>query len=169
MLLTCQGRKKWLPVVLEDHLDLAEAALRAGEETVAAVEAARPPAFTRDPTACRRCWAFGTVCQPPVEEQGAILLDEGGELHELLMIEAETEEAHKRYEAAKKRRKALLAALVPAAAFAAAKRGETFYTAICGRFGIAIKKNGRKGYTVAAVEWQEAEIIEAGSASQEVA
>ncbi|HKQ97123.1 MAG TPA: hypothetical protein VJV75_04540 [Candidatus Polarisedimenticolia bacterium] len=169
VLLTCQGRKKFLPVILEDHLELAEAALKAGEEVVAAVEKGKPPAFTKDPTACRRCWAFGRICQPPIEEQGAVIFDETGELHQLLQVEEETREAHRKHEAAKKRRNEILKAIT-ADSFAGAKPRDTFFAGICGLFAISIKKLARKGYVVAATEYQQAEIVKAGAAgAKEVA
>lgn len=166
LLLVCQGRKKWLPVVLEEHLELAEAALQAGENVVASVEAGAPPAFTKDPTACRRCWAFGTVCQPPIIEQGAVVFDETGELHELFLIEEETKEAHRRYETAHKRRNEILRALA-ADEFKTARPRETFFRGMCGFFAIAITKRFRKGYVVADLEYQQAEIIRAGTAAAE--
>lgn len=156
LLLVCQGRKKWLPVVLEEHLDLAEAALRAGEEVVAAVEAKAAPAFTKDPTACRRCWAFGRACQPPVEEQGAAIL-ESPELYQALVERADNEAAHRRYEAADKRAKSLLKA-------AGVEAG------ICGDFGIVGKKRHRKGFTVEATDYVQYEIVRANAAgAKEVA
>jgi hypothetical protein len=171
LLMVCQGRKKWLRVVLEDHLDLAEESLAAAELTVADVESGTPPPYTTDVTACRRCWAFGRVCNPPIEQQGASLMDDSGELYEVLAIEAETEDAHRRYEAAKKRRNEILKALVPAEAFAAAKPKEIFFRGICGDFAIALKKLARKGYEVKAAEYQQAEIVRvaAAAAREEVA
>lgn len=167
LLAVCQGRKKWLPVILEDHLELAEESLAAAELTVQDVEAGAPPPYTTDPTACRRCWAFGRVCNPPIDHQGAALLDEAGELHEVLQIEAETAEAHRRYEAAKKRRVEILKAIVPADLFTAAKPKEIFFRGICGEFAIAIKKLARKGYEVKACEYQQAEIVRAEAAAKE--
>lgn len=165
-----RGNVHLIGFVLLDHADDAEDALARAETVSAAVAHDVAPPFTKDPTLCRGCWAFGIVCQPPVEEQGPVVLDETGELHELLLIEAETAEAARRHEAAKKRRNAILKALT-AEPFAAAKPGTLFFTAICGLFGIAIKKLARKGYTVAATEYQQAEIIRAGDAreSKEVA
>jgi hypothetical protein len=156
LLLTCQGRKKWLAVVLEEHLDLAEAALKAGEHVVAAAEAGEAPAFTKDPAACRRCWAFGSVCQPPVTEQGAAIL-ESPELYQALVERDENEAAHRRYEAADKRAKAMLKAA-----------GVTL--GICGDFGITSKSYPRKAYEVKATTVTSYEIIRASAAgSKEVA
>ena len=127
LLLTCQGRKKFLPVILEEHLELAEAALRAGEAVVAAVEAGTPPPFTKDPTVCRHCDFFGRACNPPVEYQGAAMLDSDGELHALLTERAEAEAAHRTYEAADKRAKEII-------------KATGVDMAICGDFAISIKE-----------------------------
>jgi hypothetical protein len=151
LLLVCQGRKKFLPVILEEHLDLAEAALKACEVTVAAVEKKAPPAFTKDPTACRRCWAFGTVCQPPIEEQGAAIL-ESPELYQALVERAENEAAHWKYEAADKRAKTML-------------KAAGVETGICGDFGIIGKKRHRKGYIVEPTDYVQYEIVRAGAAA----
>ena len=156
LLLVCQGRKKFLPVILEEHLDLAEAALKAGEVVVTAVEKKAPPAFTKDPTACRRCWAFGTVCQPPIEEQGAAIL-ESPELYQALVERAENEAAHRTYEAADKRAKAML-------------KASGVETGICGDFGIIGKKRHRKGFVVEATDYVQFEIVRAAAAgAKEVA
>lgn len=137
LLLTCQGRKRMIDVVLEDRLDDAEQALALGEEVVAAVEANKPPPYTQDPTVCRHCWAFGLACQPPIEEQGAVMLDAEGELYALLAERADAEAAHRRYEYADKRAKDLIKA-------AAIDRG------ICGEYAIAVTEVPVKEYTVKA-------------------
>lgn len=170
LILYCQGRMKMVAIVLEEHLDDAETALVLGESVVAAVESGTPPPFATDATVCRKCWAFGRACNPPLEEQGAAMLDQDSELYEQLVIAAETEEAHRRYEAARKRRNEILKAIVPAAAFAAARAKDTFYRAICGEFAIALVKKARKGYVVKDTEYQEAEVVKvAKAADQEVA
>lgn len=153
VLLTCQGRKKWIPVVLEAHLDLAEAALATCEQVVEAIEAETPPPFAKDPAACRRCWAFGTVCQPPIEEVGAQVL-ESVELYAALVERAENEAAHRKYEAADKRAKALL-------------KAAKITMGVCGDFGITSKSYPRKGYTVEPTTVTQYEIIRAGSAKEE--
>lgn len=169
LILYCQGRMKMVPIVLEEQLEDAETALALGESVVAAVAKGTPPPFAKDPTVCRKCWAFGIACNPPIEEQGAAMLDADGELYEQLVIAAESEEAHRRYEAAKKRRNEILKAIVPAAAFANAKPKDTFFRGICGEFGIALTKRARKGYVVKDTEYQEAEVVRAAAKREEVA
>jgi len=159
LLLTCQGRKHMIDVVLEDRLEDAERALALGEEVVAAVESGTPPPYTKDPTACRHCWAFGIACNPPIEEQGAALLDPSGELYEQLIIRAEAEAAHRLYEAADKRAKELIKA-------AGIEKG------ICGDFAIAITERPVKAETKlrAARVDRIVKIVRAGAAvNQEVA
>lgn len=170
LLLRYHGQHKMIPVVLEDHLEEAEAALKMSESAVKHYDAGTLPPFTKDPTVCRHCDFFGTVCQPPIAEQGALMLDPDGELYEQLVIVAENEEAHRRYEAAKKRRNEILKAIVPATAFTLAKAKETFFRGICGDFAIALTKKARKGYTVKDTEYQEAEVVRASvPQAQEVA
>jgi len=125
ILLHSRGRLKPIPVILEERLEDAERALQIGEQVEAAIRTKTPPAFTKDPTVCRGCWAFGRVCNPPVEEQGAAIFDTDGELYALLAERAETEEARGRYEYADKRAKELIKA-------AKVER------ALCGEYAISV-------------------------------
>lgn len=134
VLLHSRGRLKLIPVILEERLQDAERALQIGEEVEAAVRAKTPPPFTKDPTICRGCWAFGRVCNPPIEEQGAAVLEPDGELYEVLTVRAETEEAHRRYEAADKRSKEIVKA-------AKVER------AICGEYAITVSERQVKAET----------------------
>jgi hypothetical protein len=79
----CTGRWKLIPVAL-DYAE-TETILRQCEAAVDAVAAASAgvpegtdplPAYHEDPAVCRRCWAFGRVCYPPIEEQGLKVLAE---------------------------------------------------------------------------------------------
>jgi hypothetical protein len=158
-----RGNVHLIDFVLLDHMEDAEDALARAEHVALAAGKGEPPPFTKDPSLCRGCWAFGRICQPPIEEQGAAVLEEDSELHELLLIEAETAEAARRHEGARKRRNEILKAIT-AERFSLAKAGELFFTAICGTFGIAVTKRGRKAYSVAASEYQQAEVIRASAA-----
>lgn len=156
ILLHSRGRLKPIPVLLEDHLEDAERALQIGEQVAAAVLAKTPPPFAKDPTICRGCWAYGRVCQPPIEEQGAAILDESGELYEQLVIRAENENAHRLYEGADKRAKELL-------------KAAGVDKAICGEFAISIADRQVKEYTVKARVDRIVKIVRAVLVKQEVA
>lgn len=158
VLLHSRGRLKFIDVVLEDHLEDAEGALRAAESVARAVVDATPPPFAKDPTVCRGCWAFGRVCNPPVEEQGAAVLDTDGELYALLAERSDTQEAHRRYEAADKRAKEIVKALEVDAA-------------ICGEYAISVTDRPVKAEAKprpARVD-RIVKIVRAAGASQEVA
>lgn len=76
----CLGHWKLIPVGLD--YDAVENILRQCEEAIDAVESIRGgaseeqslPPYHSDPAVCRRCWAFGRVCFPPIESQGITIL-----------------------------------------------------------------------------------------------
>jgi hypothetical protein len=76
------GAKKWIHVDLsnEDLMARAVSAVEVAEEAQVAyalsLNTGELPAFASDPDTCRSCWAFGTVCQPPVVEQAVGRVDE---------------------------------------------------------------------------------------------
>ncbi|MDP3937579.1 MAG: hypothetical protein Q8R92_05520, partial [Deltaproteobacteria bacterium] len=100
----CMGHWKLLPVTLD--LDATETILRQCEMAVDAVDRIRNgdpeesalPEYHRDPTVCRRCWAFGRLCAPPAEYHGLTLVEDG-ELEARLDRRAELEAPHREYEA----------------------------------------------------------------------
>lgn len=153
ILLTCQGKLKPIPVVLEEHLEDAEAALRLGETVQEAVKAGTPPPFAKDPTTCRTCWAFGRICQPPISEQGASLI-QSVEFEQLLKDRADAEAAHRRYEVLDKKVKETIRAM-------AVDR------AICGDFAISVTEVAVKEYTVKARTDRRVKIVRAGAQAKE--
>lgn len=92
----CLGHWKLLPVALD--YEAMEAILRQCEEAVDHREAGTLPDYHRDPAICRRCWAFGRLCTPPIEYQG-LKLAEDPEMEERLNRRSELEKAHREYEA----------------------------------------------------------------------
>lgn len=102
------GLPRLIPVVLEDHLDDAEEALRLSEEAVAAVKAGELPEFHRDRAVCKSCPFFMGACAPPIDygEGFGIITDE--RVIENLEIRARTSAAADQYDAADKEVKALL-------------------------------------------------------------
>lgn len=166
LLLTCQGKLKPIQVVLDDHLDDAELALQLGEQVDAAVKAGTPPPFAKDPTTCRTCWAFGVICQPPIEEQGALFLDDP-ELLDRLRRRAQNLKSHQEYEADDKWIKSRLKATIPEAKLKAAKAKDFLMRAICGDFAVSIVKRFRSGYVVKDVEYAEVKIAGVAAAGKQ--
>jgi hypothetical protein len=135
----CLGHWKLLPAVL-DYAEM-EQILKRCEAATAAVEAvnrdqvpeeqALPPYHT-DPAVCRRCWAFGRVCYPPIEEQGLKALADP-EFEQMLERWNEIGPAHREYEGLHKQVKEKV-------------RGLT--GVVVGRFLIQGEYEDRKGYEV---------------------
>lgn len=134
----CTGRWKLIPVAL-DYAE-TEAILRQCEAAVDAVtrttmgiaeEDALPP-YHQDPAVCRRCWCFGRVCYPPIQEQGLKALADP-EFEAKLERRHELAPAYQEYEALDKDVKERV-------------KGQT--DIIVGRFIITGKEVPRKGYTV---------------------
>lgn len=92
----CLGHWKLLPVSLD--YEAVEAILRQCEEAVTHRDRGTLPDYHRDPAVCRRCWAFGRVCDPPAEYHGLTLVEDGA-LEAQLDRRATLEPAHREYEA----------------------------------------------------------------------
>lgn len=101
----CMGHWKLLPLAL-DYAAM-EQILKRCEQAVEHVQAGTLPDYHKDPEVCRRCWAFGRVCDPPLETQGLQLLVEP-EFEQLLERRQELVAAHREYEALDKEAKARL-------------------------------------------------------------
>lgn len=119
MLLDRNGLPLLLEVELERHLDRIEDFLHRAEIAMDAAEAFKRiakdretpegasapsafealPAFHDDPSECRKCGFFGSVCNPPISHDGAKIVTD-----EETLIALETREAlkdsHRAYEAA---------------------------------------------------------------------
>ena len=65
------GRMETILQQCEDAVEAVEAVQRHG----ATEDEALPP-FASDPATCRRCWAFGRLCMPPLEYQGLTVADD---------------------------------------------------------------------------------------------
>lgn len=98
-ILYCLGDVKLIPIVLEDHMADAERFLSLAEGVLDAVEKGKPPAYAKDPITCRHCWAFGTACNPPLEEQGAVIWNDP-ETVQLLDVCHQTKAARDAYNSA---------------------------------------------------------------------
>lgn len=101
ILTDCLGHFKLIPCFLD--LDLVERVLTVCTEVMDAVESGNPPDFLRHkPNTCKKCWAFGRVCQPPIEPQQGLELIDNSELLDALIRREQTEEAHHDYAVADK-------------------------------------------------------------------
>ena len=101
----CLGHWKMLPARL-DYGEM-ELVLKRCEQAVEHVASGTLPDYHKDPEVCRRCWAFGRVCDPPMDTQGLQLLVEP-EFEQLLERRQELVAAHREYEALDKEAKGRL-------------------------------------------------------------
>ena len=92
----CKGNWKLLPITL-DYAAM-EVILKRCESAVAHREAGTLPDYHADASVCRRCWAFGRVCDPPAEYQG-LLLAEDPDFEAMLNRRGELQGPAKEYEA----------------------------------------------------------------------
>lgn len=60
----CLGHFKIIPISI--NLEEMELIMQRSELVMTAVDIKEPPAFHKDASTCRRCWAFGRVCHPPI-------------------------------------------------------------------------------------------------------
>ncbi|NLT68040.1 MAG: hypothetical protein GXX84_15665 [Acidobacteria bacterium] len=60
------GLPKLIPVSLEDNLQRMEDFLRDAESVVDHIESRSLPEVIKDPAECKRCWAYGSLCNPPL-------------------------------------------------------------------------------------------------------
>jgi hypothetical protein len=69
------GLPKILPVTLEHHLDRVEDFLTRAERALDHVEAGTMPGYlVGNAATCQRCPYFGSVCNPPLDVAGAVVL-----------------------------------------------------------------------------------------------
>lgn len=91
----CLGHWKLIPVALD--YAATEQIIRQCEEAVAHLAAGTLPDYHQDAAVCRTCWAFGRVCDPPIEHQGlTVVMSE--ELERKLERRAELDAARREYE-----------------------------------------------------------------------
>lgn len=79
LLLDRPGLPELIPVELEAHYEEAEDFWRKAEEATAAVHGeADIPDFIDDPSECKQCPFFGSVCNPPIRDNSrmAVITDE---------------------------------------------------------------------------------------------
>lgn len=97
---TALGAKRWIEVDLadEDLLERAKSAMEIAERAASAYRNGKLPDFARDEDVCRGCWAFGVVCQPPLESRAAETIDDE-EFYNLALRAAEIKPLAKEYEA----------------------------------------------------------------------
>lgn len=98
------GLPTLLPVVLEEHLDKAEAFYRAAEQAYRVKHAGEPlPDFSGNPEHCRRCDHRGKSCAPPWDSGEGPWISTDPELEALVDTMAKSSEAAAEYARAKKR------------------------------------------------------------------
>lgn len=91
----CLGHWKLLPVSL--NYEATERIIKQCEQAVEHLAENTLPDYHTDPAVCRKCWAFGRVCDPPIEHQGLTILN-SEELEQQLERRAELEAARREYE-----------------------------------------------------------------------
>lgn len=99
----CMGHWKMIHVELD--LEKTEAILQQIEGAVDHINNGTLPGYHDDPSVCRKCWAYGRVCTPPMQNEGwEVLGDET--IARDLDRRAECEPQHQEYAAIDKRVKA---------------------------------------------------------------
>jgi hypothetical protein len=109
----CMGHWKLIPVTLD--FEEMEKILQRCEKAVASVEMMKAypgeesmlPEYHKDPAVCRRCWAFGKLCIPPLEYHG-LTMKEDPEFEEMLNQRGALAFIAKEYEALDRKVKARL-------------------------------------------------------------
>jgi len=135
----CLGHRKYLPMILEEHLDECEAALQKCRAAKLGTIAGEPPDFCTDPTACMNCWCREVgVCMPPLDfsGDGVHVLDDAELAADLLRLDELAEDAKERAAIDKRVKTAMKA------------RGAGQYVA--GEYLITVKARPRKAYDIPA-------------------
>ncbi len=140
----CLGHWKLLPVKLD--WDSIDKIIKQCEEAVDHRDKGTLPDYHKDPATCRRCWAFGRICTPPVEYHG-LTLSQDEELQSILDEMAQTAEAHARYGFLKKKRNSKL-------------EGQS--NILVGEWLVQGKWIEKKGFTVKDSRYWQVKIIKAG-------
>ncbi len=91
----CLGHWKLIPVTL-DYEEM-ERILRQCEAAVEHLGNDTLPDFHTDPSVCRKCWAFGRVCDPPGQSGEGIMALEDYEMEAKLSRRAELEASYREY------------------------------------------------------------------------
>ncbi len=133
----CLGHWRAIPVHLNDHLDLCEAALTKCEQVTDAIEVGEPPPYHQDAAVCRDCWAFQSgVCQPPLDlSDEAIKLLQDEQTLEILERMNQLRSDGEEYAALDRKLKELQK-----------KRGVGRY--LCGQFLVETSSSSRRAYDV---------------------
>lgn len=98
----CMGHWKLIAVPLD--WESIDRIIRMCESAVAHRDAKTLPDFHTNPAVCKRCWAFGRVCTPPMTFAGMETIDDA-EFEAVLDRRGEVEAAHREYEALNKQAK----------------------------------------------------------------
>lgn len=108
-LLTSLGHWKLIPIVLADHRDEIADVIDQAHVVVGHIEKNEAPPYTTNPAECRRCWAFGTLCKPPLSFGEGIQVCDDGEVEEEIKRYLEIVDMKKEAEAIWKRLRARFA------------------------------------------------------------
>ena len=91
----CKGHWKLFPVTL--NLELVERILQRCEYVVYCVIKEKLPEFHKDISICKRCWALGRVCTPPMDFGEGMQIIEDPEMEILLEKWTELKPSEKEY------------------------------------------------------------------------
>lgn len=131
----CMGHIKAIPVLLDDHLDKCEAALRTCRIASYAVASDTLPDFHPDTLECRKCWAREIgACKPAMEGEVITILDDAQTEEWLFSLEAD-KEAAKRFGTADRKFKDQMKG-----------RGPGVY--LCGDYSVTVTQKPSKSYDV---------------------
>ena len=91
LIFTRPGLPRLIPVWLEEHYDLVEDFLQKAERAQDHKEAGTLPNYINDPSECKMCSFFGSVCNPPIGsgEGAQIFTDPEDEQKLIRMVELE--------------------------------------------------------------------------------
>jgi hypothetical protein len=99
LVFTRPGLPKLIPVYLSEHLDLVEEFLSKAESALDHKEAGTIPDFIQDAEECKRCYFYGSICNPPIMSgEGAQIITDP-EVIEDIRRHDELERAASEYEA----------------------------------------------------------------------
>jgi hypothetical protein len=106
LVFTRPGLPKLIPVYLNDHMDLVEGFLTKAESALDHKEAGTLPNYIQDAEECKRCYFYGSVCNPPIMSgQGAQIITDP-EVIDMIKRHDELEKSSDEYETLDKALKA---------------------------------------------------------------
>lgn len=97
ILTDCLGHRKYFTVKL--NYEQTEQLITRCELVVESVERKVPPPFHKDVSVCRRCWALGRLCTPPLDFGPGIQVIDDPEIEEALKRREELAESAKEHKA----------------------------------------------------------------------